>query len=91
MKKTAAILLMGIFLFNWIGYRLLTSFMEDQANNNLLVTLDNNNYRDSDLISIKLPASLPSYTNSKHYTRVDGEVELNGIHYNFVKYRIYKS
>ena len=89
MKKTASILLLGIFLFNWFGYRLLTSFIEQQANHSLQAALDNNNYSESELVSIKVPINLPYYTNSKHYEPVEGEIEINGTHYNYVKFRLY--
>lgn len=89
LKKTAAILLLGLFLFNWFGYRLLTSLLVEHANTSLEADLDNNNYVDSDLISIKIPANLPYHNNSKEYTRVDGEINLAGIHYKYVKYRLY--
>lgn len=89
MKKTAAILILGILLFNWTGYRLLTSYLEDRANIALEAQLDNNNYNQSDLISIKIPSTLPYYINSKEYDRVDGEIEIEGKHYNYVKRRLY--
>ena len=89
-KKIASIFFLGIFLFNWFGYRLLSSFLEQNANAALITSLDNNQYNEEDLISIKVPSNLPYYTNSEHFTRRDGEIELNGIKYNFVKSRVYK-
>ncbi len=88
MKKTAAILLLAILLFNWCGYRLLTAYMESKADARFIAQLDNNNYDESDLISIKVPAAhLSYYTNSKEFERVDGQVEIAGIKYNYVKRR----
>lgn len=82
-------MLVGIFLFNWFGYRLLTSFLQDRANASLEFQLDNNKYDESQLISIKIPANLPYYTNSKNYDRVDGQISINGKHYNYVKRRLF--
>lgn len=82
-------MLVGIFLFNWFGYRLLTSFLQDRANASLEFQLDNNKYDESQLISIKIPANLPYYTNSRHYDRVDGQISINGKHYNYVKRRLF--
>ncbi len=90
MKKTAAILFLTVFLFNWFGYRLLSSFLQEKAGLALITSLDNHQYDESDLLSIKLPSNLPYYTNSKHFTRIDGEIEINGIHYNYVKCRMYQ-
>ena len=64
--------------------------MEDKANTKLEAQLDNNNYDESQLISIKVPAKhLAYYNNSKQFERVDGEIEINGIQYKYVKKRLY--
>jgi hypothetical protein len=89
-KKSASIFFLSIFLFNWFGYRLLYSLLEEKANSALIASLDNDQYNDNDLITVKLPSHLPYYTNSDHFNRMDGEIELNGKHYNFVKCRVYK-
>jgi len=88
-KKIASIFFLGIFLFNWFGYRLLSTFLENEANAALIVELDNEQYNDEELLSIKLPSNLPYYNNSKHFERMDGEIEINGLHYNYVKFRMY--
>ena len=90
MKRIAAILLLGILLFNWCGYQLLTSFMENSADHQLKAQLDGNNYKESELISIKVPAeNLGYYINSKQFQRVNGQIEINGTQYNYVKRRLY--
>lgn len=90
MKKTAAILLLGLLIFNWCGYRLLTVYVENRADRQFIAQLDDNNYDESDLISIKVPAShLTYYTNSKQFERVDGQIEIEGIKYNYVKRRLF--
>ena len=88
MKKIAAILLIGILLFNWVGYQLYTAVMEQRADEKMIASLNENNYSESDLISIKVPAGhLSFYVNSKEFERVDGKVEIDGIQYNYVKRR----
>jgi hypothetical protein len=90
LKKTASILLLGIFLFNWIGYRVLTSYLEENANLRLEEQLDNDNYDEGALIPIKIPATHLSYYNSSRlFERVHGQVEINGIRCNYVKRRLY--
>ncbi len=91
MKKISSILLLSILLFNLLGYQLLTSLLEDNANRRLETALDNNEYNESDLISIKIPVSyLPYYNNSSLFERVDGQVEIQGLEYKYVKRRIYQ-
>jgi hypothetical protein len=54
----------------------------------MIASLDENNYSDADLISVKVPAvHLSSYVNSKEFQRVDGSIEINGVQYNYVKRR----
>ena len=88
MKRIAAILLICVLLFNWIGYQFYTAFMEQRADETLIASLDENSYSESDLISIKVPAvHLSSYVNDKEFVRVDGKIEIEGVQYNYVKRR----
>lgn len=89
MKKTAAILLLFIFTFNLVGYQLMYNFKASQADAALEQALDANQYNDSQLISIKQPINLPYYTNSAVFNRIDGEVEIDGTTYKYVKCRVY--
>jgi hypothetical protein len=78
-------------LFNWAGYQLFTSYIESKKNTELETQLDENRYDDSQLIAVKIPVtSLPYYNNSKSFERTDGQIEIAGIEYNYVKRRIYK-
>jgi len=81
---------MGILLFNWFGYRVLNDFMQDRSNLQLQSQLDLRHYDESQLITFKLPAAhLSYYNNSAIFERVDGQIEINGIPYQYVKRRIY--
>ena len=63
--------------------------MASNVNQCLEAALDEHNYNENELISIKKPINLPYYNNTKDFTRAYGEVELNGIPYKYVKSRIY--
>jgi hypothetical protein len=90
-KRTASILLLGVLLFNWCGYRLLSSWLEDKAQSALEADLDDHNYIESQLVSIKVPAThLGYYTNSERFERVDGQMDIGGVQYKYVKRRIFK-
>ena len=89
MKRLTAILLLGIFSFNLFGYRLVASLLETSANAKMELALDENDYTDNDLVSIKQPTNLPYYQNSKAFQRVDGEIEIDGVYYKYVKRRIF--
>jgi hypothetical protein len=82
--------LLGILLFNWFGYRMLVSYMQNKSARELEARLDRNNYDESQLISIKIPAEHLAYYNpSEEFQRVDGSVEINGLQYKYVKQRIF--
>ena len=64
--------------------------MEQKANVQLEAQLDNNNFDESDLISLKVPAEhINSYVKSNHFERVNGQVEINGVLYKYVKRRLF--
>jgi hypothetical protein len=87
-KRIAAICLLGLLLFNFVGYEFYTAVIQDRADKSLIANIDQNNYADADLISVKVPAvHLSSYVNTKEFQRVDGQIEINGIQYNYVKRR----
>ena len=89
MKRVAAILLLGMLLFNWGGYRLVTNYLENKADSRLEANLDRENYNEADLVSIKVATTLPYYTSSASYERVDGEIVIEGVNYKYVKRRFY--
>ncbi|MGC4102190.1 hypothetical protein [Ferruginibacter sp.] len=89
MRRLATILLLLVFAFNLFGYRLFVSFMVKQADHSLELALDENDYNESELISVKKSINLPYYNNTKDFKRAYGEVEVNGVYYQYVKSRIY--
>jgi len=90
MRKLVAIFMLAVFTFNIAGYQLVFNYISNKADKNLELALDTDNYKDEDLITIKQPTNLPYYTDSKDFQRIDGEVEMNGIKYKYVKCRIYQ-
>jgi hypothetical protein len=89
MRKIAAILLLGIFVFNLFGYRLFVSYMVKANDQTLQSNLDKALYSDEELISVKTPINLPYYNNQSSFTPAYGEIEMNGVLYKYVKSRIY--
>jgi hypothetical protein len=75
-------------LFNSFGYRILGYLVEQRANTLAEVQLDNNNYKESDLIEIKIPFKLPYSTEWKDFERVNGEIEVDGKYYKYVKRKV---
>ena len=88
MKRLAAILFIGVFMFNWLGYRLLTDYLQHRSDTRLEAKLDRNDYDASRLIEMKVPLNIPYQTSSSDFERIDGEIEIDGIHYKYVKRKI---
>jgi len=88
LKKIIAILFIGVYLFNLVGYSLTFDYFIHQADNRIVQQLDNNDYNEAELLEIKIPLNLPYYTSWDEYERYDGEIVLNGIHYNYVKRKV---
>jgi len=85
LKKTFAILLLCIHLFNICGIQLFFSFAEKAADKQMVAVLDNNKYNEADLIQIKFPLNMPYTVDHKTYERCDGNIVVNGVQYNYVK------
>ncbi len=87
LKKLVAILLFAILLFNAVGYRFMFNYFEQQTVTNLNQKIDANNYSDEQLKEISIPLNMPYYSD-KEMELVSGELEINGLHYQYVKRKI---
>lgn len=88
MKKLAAIFLLSIFIFNWIGYRFVVNYLQHNADIRLEVRFDNKHYDETQLIELKVPINLPYQTSWASYERYDGEIELDGKLYKYVERKV---
>ncbi len=87
-RKFAAILLLLIFLFNLVGYRWVFNYAQQQSDVQVTASLDKHQYNDADLITIKVPLSMPYQTVQSDFERVDGEININGTVFKYVKRKI---
>ncbi len=88
LKKLAAILLIAILFFNWYGYRIVTSILTKDADKQLELRLDNNEYDEAQLIELKVPLNIPYQNNQADFERHYGEIEIDGKYYTYVKRKI---
>ena len=88
MKKIVSALLIFLLLFNWFGYNLVVNYLQQKSDIHLEALLDNNEYNDAQLIELKVPTHLPYQTSWASFERYDGEVEMNGILYKYVKRKV---
>lgn len=88
LKKIATIVLLALVLFNLVGYKLIFYYIQQQADRQLETSLDNGSYNEADLITIKIPLSNPYQLNHPDFERVDGEINVKGVIYKYVKRKI---
>jgi hypothetical protein len=88
LRKTAAIFLLLILLFNVVGYRAWFDYAEKKADRQLEARLDKNEYQEDDLITIKIPLNIPYQLDRYQFERVDGEFSFNGKIYKYVKRKV---
>lgn len=90
MNRIAAILLLTLLFFNWYGYRLLSDYLQGRSDHQLEAKLDKEDYDPSQLFEIRIPMNLPYHNDWKEFERYNGSVEINGIHYKYVKRKVEK-
>ncbi len=88
MKKFFAIVMLVNILFNSFGYRIIAFILEKRAVIVAEEKFDKNDYDESKLIEIKIPFKLPYTTEWKDFERVNGEIEVNGKYYKYVKRKV---
>lgn len=88
LKRLAAILLLTLLLFNWIGFRVMYDYLQHRADVKLVAKLDRNEFQESELVTIKVPLNLPYQQNWKEFERYDGDVTVDGVHYKYVMRKV---
>lgn len=88
MKKLIAIFLIVIFLFNIGGYRLWFYFEQQRSDKNIEILLDKEQYNEAELITIRMPLSVPYQSDTRNFERVSGEINVNGKIYKYVKRKV---
>lgn len=82
-------MLLSVLCFNWLGYQFVFDSLEKKYNDLLEAKLDADDYDESELISIKTAFPIPYFVNSNRFERWNGEVEVDGVKYKYVKRRFF--
>ncbi len=88
MKRSCAILLLIIFLFNLVGYNLLFNYFINRSDAQFEAMLDEERYREEELTELKVALHLPYPSYQAEFERTSGEIQINNVHYSYVKKRI---
>ncbi len=79
--------MLGLFLLNVLGYYGLFMGLELANQREMQSLFDDHNFVPEQEITIKVPITIPYATDSREFTRVDGEFEHEGEVYRMVKQR----
>jgi len=88
LRKSAAVILLLILLFNIIGYRVWFYYAEQKADMAMESRLDKDQYDVNDLISITVPLDNPYQLEQRNFQRVDGEFNFQGKNFKYVKRKV---
>lgn len=88
MRKTLAITLLAVFLFQLVGYYFVYLGLTAQANKQLISRLDAHDYKADETITLKIPFTLPYWMDADQFERVDGDFEYQGQFYKLVKQKL---
>jgi hypothetical protein len=90
MKRLVAIVMLFLFLLNVLGYYGIFIGLRHINVQKLVQKLDNDSYRESETTTFKIPLTVPYYTDSRDFERVNGEFEFSGEVYRLVKQRLHQ-
>ncbi|MDX2045600.1 MAG: hypothetical protein SFU87_02390 [Chitinophagaceae bacterium] len=88
MRKFLAISLLLVHVFNMGGYQLLFNYFEKEQGLRFIQQLDSQQYNEADLVEVKVPVLVPYHNNWSDFERYDGEITIEGVHYNYVKRKV---
>lgn len=77
-----------MLFYNWYGYRWLLLLQQQTASLQLEARLDSKDYYESSLIEFKIPIDLPYQNDWTDFEPCEGEIEIDGIHYKYVKRKV---
>lgn len=81
-------MLSALFLFNLYGYRIVFAYMQHQSDVAVVAMLDETAYTEDELVTIKVPVSMPYQYERTEFERVNGEITLEGKIYKYVQRKI---
>jgi len=88
LRKLTAIFFLLLFLFNIAGYKGFFFFLTQSADERLAEKIKDGQDLDKELILVKFPFNVPYLSESKDYESMEGEVNVRGTIYNYVKRKI---
>jgi len=80
--------MVAAILFNAGGYDLFFQYMMYRSDVKVFDKINNNHYRRSDLVEVKIPVNMPTQQDWDGYQAISGQVEVKGIRYDYAEIKI---
>jgi hypothetical protein len=87
-KKLTAILFLTVFVFNLVGFKLVYFMLQQNADSQFIILVDNNKFDSRNLVQIKIPNPIPYTKAAANFDRIDGEITFNNKVYKYVYRKI---
>jgi hypothetical protein len=87
-KRFIAILLLNVHLFNLGGYQFVFQYFIHQSEIQIVKEIYENKIDATKLVEIKIPVHLPGIKKWDHYVRDNGQLQLKGVYYNYLRYKM---
>jgi len=71
-----------------LGYRMVAHYYAEKSTIDLQISVDQKKYNEAELVSLKLPLNQPYIINTDGYESLEGNMDYNGVNYQFIKKRI---
>ncbi len=88
MKRFIAILLLNVHLFNLGGYQFVFQYFIHQSEVQIVKEIYENKIDATRLVEIKIPVHLPGIKKWDNYVRDCGQLQLKGVYYNYLRYKM---
>lgn len=75
-------------MLNLLGYMALNQYFVNKSNKVIAREIAKGKYNSSDLIEIKIKQNLPFIHDWDSYVNISGQLQLDGVSYNYVKLRV---
>lgn len=75
-------------LFNSVGYRVLSHFLQERATLQVQAQIDEGNYEHTALLELSVSMNLPYATDWTDWEKMEGDVQIDGIHYRYVERKL---
>jgi hypothetical protein len=88
MRGIIAFCLIMLLAINWYGYDVILHILSKNAGKTIAADFEQGNYRQEELLEIKVDLELPYSTDWESFEKISGTISVEGVVYNFVERKL---